>query len=203
MGRLRGPKHHLCRRLGEKICTFEKCPVMRRDYPPGVHGPKGQRRITEYGGQLREKQKVKYIYGIMERQFRRYYHKSMSQSGNTTEMLMQHLERRLDNVVYRLGLARSRQEARQIINHGWATVNQKRVNIPSYEVKIGDLIALKSSAHKSTRLNEVKEYNKNREPVSWLSANADTFSGKIMSLPVKDDFPANVNMTLVVEYYSR
>src|SRR3990167_10543237 len=117
MGRLLGPKHHICRRLGERVCTSAKCPMMRRSYPPGVHGPKGYGRITEYGTQLREKQKVKYTYGIMEKQFRRYYNKALSQTGNTAELFLQHLERRLDNIVYRLGLARSRQEARQSEEH--------------------------------------------------------------------------------------
>ncbi|KKU49051.1 30S ribosomal protein S4 [Candidatus Uhrbacteria bacterium RIFCSPLOWO2_12_FULL_46_10] len=203
MGRLLGPKHHICRRLGERVCTSAKCPMMRRSYPPGVHGPKGYGRITEYGTQLREKQKVKYTYGIMEKQFRRYYNKALSQTGNTAELFLQHLERRLDNIVYRLGLARSRQEARQITTHGWILVNNKRVNIPSYEVKMGDVIALKEGAGKSARWQAIEQYNSTRTPIGWLAFDNKSLSGKVMSLPTKDDFPQNMNMTLVVEYYSR
>ena len=203
MGRLLGPKHHLCRRLGERVCTSEKCPVMRRAYPPGVHGPKGYGRVTEYGTQLREKQKAKYTYGVMERQFRRYYEQALSQTGNTAEIFLQQLERRLDNVVWRLGFARSRQEARQLVSHGWVLVNGQRVNIPSYIVKVGETISLKKEAKNSARLKAIGEYTQARTPVSWLMFEDANLSGKVMSLPSQNDFPKNINMTLVVEYYSR
>jgi len=139
----------------------------------------------------------------MEKQFRRYYNKALSQTGNTAELFLQHLERRLDNIVYRLGLARSRQEARQITTHGWILVNNKRVNIPSYEVKMGDVIALKEGAGKSARWQAIEQYNSTRTPIGWLAFDNKSLSGKVMSLPTKDDFPQNMNMTLVVEYYSR
>lgn len=203
MGRLLGPKHHLCRRLGERVCTSEKCPVMRRAYPPGVHGPKGYGRVTEYGSQLKEKQKAKYTYGVMERQFRRYYEQALSQTGNTAELFLQQLERRLDNVVFRLGLARSRSEARQLVNHGWILVNSKRVNIPSYIVRIGETISLKKDAKNTARLKAIEELVQTRTPMSWLVMDTSNLSGKILSLPGKDDFPQNINMTLVVEFYSR
>lgn len=203
MGRVLGPKHHLCRRLGEKVCVSEKCPVMRRASPPGVHGPKGYGRITEYGTQLREKQKAKYIYGVMERQFRRYYRKALSRPGNTAELFLQYLERRLDNVVYRLGMARSRAEARQITNHGWVLVNNKRLDIPSYEVKVSDVISLKEGVKKSARWQAIEQYNKIQAPANWLMYENKHLSGKVVSLPSKDDFPQNINMTLVVEFYSR
>ena len=188
MGRLLGPKHHLCRRLGERICTSEKCPVMRRAYPPGVHGPKGYGRVTEYGTQLREKQKVKYTYGVMERQFRRYYEKALSQVGSTSELF----------------LASSRREARQMVTHGWVLVNGKRLSIPSYIVKAGETISLKKDAVNGHRWKVVMEAN--REPktiASWLAFDPTALSGKIISLPSVDDFPKNINMTLVVEFYSR
>lgn len=203
MARLLGPKHHLCRRLGERICASDKCPVMRRAYPPGVHGPKGYGRVTEYGTQLREKQKAKYTYGVMERQFRRYYKQALSQIGNTAELFLQQLERRLDNIVFRLGLARSRSEARQLVSHGWILVNGKRVNIPSYVVKINDTISLKKEVVNSPRAKIIKEYAESHTPAGWLSFDAANLSGKIMGLPGKDDFPQNINMTLVVEFYSR
>ena len=178
---------------------------MRRPTPPGVHGPKGYGRQTEYGTQLREKQKAKYIYGVMERQFRRYYEEAIRRLGNTTELFLQYLERRLDNVVFRLGFARSRPEARQMVSHGWVLVNGKRVDIPSYKVKVGQIISFKPKVKNSIRWQSVVQ-QRQRQTIgvpSWLAADADVQQGKILSLPGVDDFPKNIDMTLVVEFYSR
>ena len=203
MGRLLGPKHHICRRLGERVCTSERCPVSRRPYPPGVHGPKGYGRTSEYGTQLKEKQKAKYTYGVMERQFRRYFEDAAGRTGNTAELFFQNLERRLDNVVYRLGFARSRPEARQMVNHGWVRVNGKRVDIPSVMTKAGDTVSLKTGAERSTRWQEIEKRQTPVAALSWLAIGTEPRSGKVLSLPVADDFPKNINMTLVVEFYSR
>ena len=203
MGRPLGPKHHMCRRIGERLCTSAKCPVMRRPYPPGVHRPKGYGRQTEYGTQLREKQKVKYIYGIMERQFRRYYADATTREGNTSELFMQGLERRLDNVIYRLGFARSREEARQMVSHGWVRVNGRRVDIPSYAVKAGQAVALKADAKHSARWQQIQAAGRPADAPSWLARSGEALEGKVLALPAPADFPQNVNMTLVVEFYSR
>lgn len=205
MGRPLGPKHHMCRRIGQRLCSSDKCPVLKRPTPPGVHGPKGYGRQTEYGTQLREKQKVKYVYGVMERQFRRYYKEAIRREGNTAELFLQQLERRLDNVVFRLGFARSRMEARQMVNHGWIRVNGKRVDIPSYQVRAGEVITLKPGVENSTRIKAVASAHQGQTAPSpsWLSRDQAKFEGKIASLPSKTDFPANLNMTLVVEFYSR
>jgi len=193
----------MCRRIGERLCTSEKCPVMRRPYPPGVHGPKGYGRQTEFGTQLREKQKVKYVYGVMERQFRRYYDDATRREGNTAELFLQGLERRLDNVVYRLGFARSREEARQMVNHGWVRVNGRRVDIPSYAVKVDQVIALKPEAKRSPRWQQIQQAGRPADAPSWLSRNPEALEGKVLALPEPADFPHNLNMTLVVEFYSR
>lgn len=202
MARLLGPKHRMCRRVGERLCSSDKCPVTRRQAPPGAHGPKGYPRLTEYGTQLREKQKAKYVYGVMERQFRRYYERAISQTGNTAENFLMALETRLDNVVFRLGYAKTRAAARQVINHRWIEINGKRVNIPSYKVRVGEVITLKNGA----KDRPIGQYIAKQPPAnlpSWLSYDPSNHSGKVVGQPVKDDYPANLNMTLVVEFYSR
>lgn len=203
MARIQGPKHRMCRRTGERLCSSNRCPALRRNQPPGAHGPKGYRRLTEYGGQLKEKQKVRFMYGLMERQFRNYYKQSAQAEGNTADLIWTNLERRLDNVVYRLGFAKTRQQARQMVNHGWVLVNGKRVDIPSYQVVVGDVVALKKAAKDSNMWKFINE-DKNSEPApQWLSIDINNLEGKVLALPKAEDFPANVNMTLVVEYYSR
>ncbi len=192
----------MCRRVGERLCNSDKCPAVRRQTPPGVHGPKGHPRLTEYGTQLKEKQKAKYLYGVMERQFRRYYEKSMSQTGNTAENFLLNLERRLDNVVFRLGFAKTRAAARQLVSHGWVTVNGKSVNIPSYSVRVNDVISMKPNT-KSTPIGEVITKQPAPNIPSWLTSDTASLSGKVVSAPGKEDFPQNLNMTLVVEFYSR
>jgi small subunit ribosomal protein S4 len=176
---------------------------MRRPYPPGVHGPKGYGRLTEYGVQLREKQKVKYVYGVMERQFRGYYGEALRRPGNTAELFLRYLEQRLDNVVYRLGMAHSRREARQLVSHGWVLVNGRRLNIPSYRVKLGDAVALKAGAKDHGVGGELEAERPSRAVASWLQFDPATSSAKVVAVPGKDDAPANLNMTLVVEFYSR
>lgn len=203
MARLLGAKHRMCRRVGERLCGSDKCPVSRRQSPPGVHGPKGYPRLTEYGTQLREKQKAKYVYGVMERQFRNYFEHALNQTGNTAENFLKVLEGRLDNVIYRGGFAKTRAAARQLTTHGWICVNGKRVNIPSYQVRIGDVITFKKGAKESALGQYVTKQPPATTP-SWL--NVDTSSDatiKVLGTPVKDDFPQNLNMTLVVEFYSR
>jgi small subunit ribosomal protein S4 len=158
--------------------------------------------LTEYGTQLKEKQKAKYLYGVMERQFRRYYEKSMSQTGNTAENFLVNLERRLDNVVYRMGFAKTRAAARQLVSHGWITVNGKSVNIPSYSVRVGEVIALKPNT-KGTPIGETIAKQPAQSLPSWLTVDSAALSGKVSSQPTKEDFPQNLNMTLVVEFYSR
>ena len=130
MARYLGPKHRLCRRVGERMCTSDKCPVVKRNYPPGLHGPKGRSKLTGYGLQLREKQKARWLYGILERQFRRYYQEAIRQRGANDIILLQLLETRLDNIVYRLGMAKTRAAARQLVNHGHILVNSKKGDIP-------------------------------------------------------------------------
>ncbi len=202
MARLLGAKHRMCRRVGERICGSDKCPVSRRQSPPGVHGPKGYPRLTEYGTQLREKQKAKYVYGVMERQFRNYFDRALSQTGNTAENFLRTLEGRLDNAVYRGGLAKTRPAARQMVSHGWVCVNGKRVNIPSYQVRTNDVITLKKGAAQTALGQQVTKQPPATMP-SWLSLDASGPSVKVVGMPTKDDYPQNLNMTLVVEFYSR
>lgn len=205
MARLLGAKHHMCRRIGERLCDSQKCPVLRRPTPPGVHGPKGYGRQTEFGTQLREKQKVKYVYGVLERQFRRYYATAVRRPGNTAELFLQQLECRLDNVVYRLGFARTRAEARQMVGHGWISVNGKRVDIPSYTVRVGEIVSLKAGTQDSVRVREIMKQRKDQSAIQrrWLTSDAGALEGRVLNLPLRDDFPSNLNMTLVVEFYSR
>lgn len=203
MARLQGPKHRMCRRVGERLCSSARCPVTRRNQPPGVHGPKGHRRLTEFGGQLKEKQKARFMYGVMERQFRKYYEKAVRSEGNTADLIWLNLERRLDNVVYRLGFAKTRSQARQLVSHGWVTVNGKRVDIPSYAVSVGDIVKLKDSAKGSDLVKFINEGKVSEPAPQWLSLDINNLEGKVLALPKAEDFPANVNMTLVVEYYSR
>ncbi len=199
MARHLGPKHHLCRRVGQKLCSTDKCPVTRRNYPSGQHGPKGGRRkITEFGQQLLEKQKAKHVYGGMERQFKRYYVEAKKKLGATDVLLMQLLERRLDNAVYRAGLAPTRSGARQLVSHGHFSVNGRRVTIPSIQLKVGDTIKL---ADKFSV--KVKELVKKRTDMpSWLSRDPDLLV-KMVDLPKSSELPANINAKLIVESYSR
>jgi len=202
MARYTGPKHKLCRAEGVAICGSAKCPVIRKNAgPPGQHGSKGRKKLSEYGVQLREKQKVKRMYGLLERQFKRYFNLASSKRGSTGEALLELLETRLDNVVYRLNLATSRAQARQLVSHGHVLVNGAKVTIPSFNVKIGDVISLSAKATNLDFIKQVTEDTKDAKLPSWLGKKA--LVGKIVALPRREDLGADVNEKLIVEYYSR
>ncbi len=208
MARYRGSVCRICRREGEKLylkgerCYTDKCAIEKRPYAPGEHG-QGRTKLSEYGLQLREKQKVKRIYGILEKQFRRYFSTAEKMAGVTGDNFLGLLERRLDNVVYRLGFATSRNEARQFVLHGHIKVNGRKVNIPSYQVDEGDIISVKDSSRKSKRFKEVFEYNSEVTPPKWLSSNLEKAEGNVLALPDSEDIDYPVEEHLIVEYYSR
>ena len=202
MARYTGPRHKLCRAEGVALCGLPKCPVTRKNAgPPGQHGQKGRRKLSEYGIQLREKQKVKRMYGILERQFKNYYKSASGKKTATGEALLLLLETRLDNAVYRLNLSASRQQARQLVSHGHITVNEKKVTIPSYNVKIGDVIALSPKAANLPFIKKLNEATKELTLPSWLEKRATV--GKINSLPKREDVDIDVKERLIVEFYSR
>lgn len=208
MARTIEPDCRQCRREGCKLflkgerCTTKKCAMERRPVIPGQHG-NSKRRVafSEYGTQLREKQKVKRMYGILEKQFRAYYEKARKMEGATGSVMLTLIERRLDNVVYRMGIGLSRKQARQIVNHGLITVNGKRVNIPSYIVKAGDVIAIKENKQNNEQFKDLKG-SKIVMP-KWLEFDTNTLSGKILALPSREDIDADIKEQLIVEVYSR
>jgi small subunit ribosomal protein S4 len=197
-----------CRREGAKLflkgekCNSPKCPVLKRNYPPGAHGPKGNKRSTEYGQQLREKQKAKKIYAILERQFRNYYRKAIRQKGDTGEILRQMLELRFDNVVYRSGLVSSRAMARQLISHGFFFIKGKKVNIPSYQMKPKDEITINPNKSKAKAFAGL-DLEKQDNIISWLFVSKPEMKIKIVSKPTAEDFDQSFNPRLIVEFYSR
>ncbi|NIT04574.1 30S ribosomal protein S4 [Candidatus Saccharibacteria bacterium] len=193
MGRYTGPTHKLCRREGIPLCGRDDCPVKTRMSAPGQHG-RFRRRLSDYGQQLREKQKLKRIYGVRERQFKRYLEQALGSKEKTGEVLLQILERRLDNVVYRAGFAKSRPQARQFVSHGLVKVNDRRVTTPSYSVDIGDKITF---AKKDLPL-----YDEVVKP-SWVKVSKRTKEAEITSLPAREDAGAEVDESLVLEFYSR
>ncbi len=202
MARYTGPKHARCRRYGVKLCDSAKCPVQRRPYPPGQHGPKGTSRLSEYGIQLAEKQKAKAIYGLLERQFANYYKKAKTKKGDTGQILLQNLERRLDNVVFRLGFASTHPQARQLVGHGLITVNGKRVTIPSYSVRPKEVIGV--SKNKVKMQAAIAERLKGPAEVpTWLDRNVEAQTGTITRLPEHTDVNQPLNMQLIIEHYSR
>ena len=202
MARYTGPKHKLCRAEGMAICGSPKCPVIRKNAGrPGQHGQKGRRKISEYGLQLRAKQKIKKIYGVLERQFRRYFTIASKKKAATGEALLQILETRLDNTIYRMGLAKSRYQARQLVSHGHVAVNSQKVTIPSFNVKIGDVITLSAKAANFDFIKKLAEETKDLKVPAWLSRQAAV--GKITSLPKREDIEDPINERLVVEFYSR
>ncbi len=197
-----------CRREGMKLflkgerCFTDKCGVERRNYPPGQHG-QGRKKFSAYSGQLREKQKVKRIYGVLERQFRRYFERAEQSKGVTGEILLQLLERRLDNVVFRLTFANSRPEARQLVRHGHFAVNGRKVTIPSFLVKKGDRISLREKSQKVVRIVDALELGKRRGTQEWLEVNREGFEGIVKDLPARADMTMPINETLIVELYSK
>lgn len=202
MARYTGPKHKLCRAEGVSLCGLVKCPVTRKNAgPPGQHGQKRRRAASEYAVQLREKQKVKRLYGVLERQFAKYFYKASRQKVSTGEALLSILETRLDNVVYRLRLATTRYQARQIVSHGHTMVNGKRVTIPSYNVKIGDIISLSPKASNFDFIKKIAQLTKDEKPPGWLEKKA--LVGKVVKAPKRDDIDAAIDERLIVEYYSR
>ena len=202
MARYTGPKHKLCRAEGVALCNSPKCPVTRKNAaPPGEHGQKSRRKPSEFGIQLREKQKAKRMYGIYERQFKKYYFLASRKSVATGEALLQILETRLDNVIYRLNLAKSRQQARQLVSHGHVQVNGQKVTIPSFNVKIGDVISLSAKASNLNFIKKLQEETKDEKLPEWLTKKATV--GKIVALPKREDLTADINENLIVEYYSR
>ncbi|HCJ79251.1 30S ribosomal protein S4 [Peptococcaceae bacterium SCADC1_2_3] len=208
MAKYTGPRCRLCRRDGIKLflkgdrCYSNKCAVEKRSYAPGVHG-KGRKKAKEYGLQLREKQKTRHIYGVLERQFHNYFERAERQRGITGENLLSLLERRLDNVVYRLGLSGSRMEARQLIRHGHFMVNDKKVNIPSYMVKVGDEIAFQEKSKDIPRVKELIDRAAQATPPAWFEYRYDQARGKVVALPKREQIDAPVAEHLVVELYSR
>ena len=198
----------LCRREGQKLflkgdrCYTEKCAIGRRAYPPGQHG-QGRSKASEYGSQLREKQKAKRYYGVLESQFRSYFEMAQKRKGKTGENLLAILETRLDNVVYRLGFAMSRAEARQLVTHGHFTVNGRKVNIPSFLVKPGMVVAIKEKSRDLDKFKAVIEANSFRQPPKWLEYDAENLCAKVTGVPARDDIDLPIEEQLIVELYSK
>ncbi|MBI2891978.1 MAG: 30S ribosomal protein S4 [Deltaproteobacteria bacterium] len=208
MARYIGPVCKLCRRENLKLflkgdrCYSDKCAFDRRPYPPGQHG-QGRIKFSEYGVRLREKQKVRRMYGVFERQFRRYFEAADAQKGVTGENLLRYLERRLDSVVYRLGFAATRSEARQLVRHNHVLVNGKRVNIPSYLTRVKDTISIREKSRQIARIAESMEAVERRGAVSRLELDKPSFSGSVKSFPARDDVTMPIQEQLIVEFYSR
>ncbi len=209
MARYKDAVCRLCRREGMKLflkgskCFSDKCPVEKRNFAPGQHGKDRKAKIVGYGLQLREKQKTKRIYFTQEGQFRNYFEKAARAKGVTGEMLLQQLERRLDNVVYRLGFALSRRQARQLVRHGHVHVDGRKVNIPSYEVDIGEEIAIRESSRKLPILEQAKDFASHQNAPNWLSIDRDNYQGRVVALPKREDIQLPVNEQLIVELYSK
>jgi len=207
MATYREAKCRLCRREGGKLflkgdkCYNGKCPFEKRPMAPGQHGL-GRKKVSEYGQQLREKQKVKRIYGVQEGQFRAYYEKADRTKGITGENMLSLLERRLDNVIFRLGIGASRSQARQLVNHGHFLVNGKKVNIPSYIIKVGDVITVKENKTSNKYFESIKAMKVGVMP-KWLEFNPEKLEGKILSLPARDDIDSQIAEHMIVELYSK
>ena len=198
----------LCRREGTKLylkgdrCYSEKCAFGRKGYPPGQHG-RGRKKVSEYGLQLREKQKARRIYGVLEKQFKRYFREADRRKGITGETLLQILESRLDNMVYRMGLARSRADARQLVRHGHFQVNGRKVNIPSYLTKPDDVITVREKSRKSVFFQEMAQWGSAQGTVDWLEVDRENMSGNIIRLPSREELDVPITEHLIVELYSR
>ncbi len=209
MARYVGPVCRLCRREGMKLflkgerCYTEKCAIEKRNTPPGQHGKARKQKIAGYGLQLREKQKVKRIYGVLENQFRRYFEVADRTRGITGETLLQLLERRLDNVCYRLGFSTSRAQARQLVRHGHFLVNGKKVDIPSFSVRAGDVVTVKAGSQKTPAIAHAMEEVKGRGVPEWLQLDAGAITGRIVSLPTREQINLPVQEQLIVELYSK
>jgi len=208
VARYTGPLCRVCRREGDKLflkgdrCFTEKCSVERRKYPPGQHGQR-RTKISDYGIQLREKQKTRKSYGIFEKQFRIYFHEAERRKGTTGELLLQLLERRLDNAAFRMGFAINRREARQFITHGHFTVNGRAVSIPSYLVKAGDVIEVREKSRKIPSLADNMSRLENRGIPAWVEVDSASFKGKVLHIPSREEMQLPVQEQLIVELYSK
>lgn len=209
MARYKDAVCRLCRREGTKLflkgakCFMEKCPVEKRNFAPGQHGKDRKPKIVGYGLQLREKQKAKRMYFAQEKQFRNYFEKAARSKGVTGELLLQQLERRLDSVVFRLGFAVARRQARQLVRHGHIAVNGRKVNIPSFQVNVGEEITIRESSRKLVILEMAKEFTSHQTSPTWLEIDRDNFKGRVLSLPRREDINLPVNEQLIVELYSK
>ena len=209
MARYKDPVCRLCRREGMKLflkgpkCFTDKCAIEKRNFPPGQHGKDRRAKIVGYGLQLREKQKTKRMYFVLESQFRNYYETAARKTGVTGEVLLQQLERRLDNVVFRMGFGISRRQARQLVRHGHITVNGRKVNIPSFEVKVGEEIAVRERSRNIPILEGAKDFAAHQTTPAWLEIDRDNYKGRILALPKREDINAPVNEQLIVELYSK
>ncbi len=204
MGRYLGPKDKLSRREGVNLFGKAKSPLQKRNYPPGVHGPSQKVRLSTYGQQLREKQKAKRIYGLMEKQFVNYYKKALSKKGDTGEILVQLLESRLDNVVFRSGLAETRAQARQMVTHGFFEVNGKKVDIPSYSCKVGDIVAVKENKRNKNLIKDItKKWSTKQEIVNWLAPDYKNLSFKLVTAPTVDQQALLFDTRAIIEFYSK
>lgn len=209
MGRYIDASCRLCRRERQKLflkgtkCFTEKCPVERRGYPPGQHGQSRKSKVSDYGVQLREKQKIRRMYGLMEEQFRKYFEQALKQTGRTGEILVKYLERRLDNVVYRLGFAPSRKAARQLVRHRHFMVNNTVVDIPSYLLNPGDVIKVQDRSKKLEVIHSSMKRMKDSAMLPWLSLDKAQMTGTFLNIPERAEIPLNANEQLVVELYSK
>jgi small subunit ribosomal protein S4 len=208
VARYRGALCRICRREGEKLflkgdrCYTEKCAVERRKYPPGQHG-QGFKKLSDYGIQLREKQKVRKIYGLLERQFRRYFYEAERRKGITGERLLQLVESRLDNTVYRMGFAPNRVRARQLISHGHIVVNGKKINLPSYQVREGDSVSVKDSSRDIPEIIDSLSKVEHRGIPAWVEVDSVNHTGKVLRIPSRDEIQLPVQEQLIVELYSK
>lgn len=209
MARYTGANCRVCRRSGIKLflkgtrCTTDKCAFSRREYSPGQHGKSHRTKLSDYGLQLREKQKVKKIYGVLEKQFRRYFSIAARTKGVTGQMLLQLLERRLDNVIFRLGFASSRPQARQHVRHGHVVVNGHKIDVPSFSVKANDTITVRGKDKFKKLVTDTIEASKQRGAPAWLEINAANLSAKVLRLPERDDVGFPIQEQLIVELYSK
>jgi len=208
MAKYTGSKCRQCRREGGKLflkgekCFTSKCPVEKRPFPPGQHGQR-RTRLSDYATQLREKQKLRRIYGVLEKQFRNYYQKAASTKGSTGENLLQLLEGRLDNVVYRMGFSSSRSESRQLLRHNGISINGSRVNIPSYQVQPNDVVSINEKYRKQLRISSAMELAQQRGISEWVDTDAKKMEGVYKSRPERSELPADINEHLIVELYSK
>ena len=209
MARYKDAVCRLCRREGMKLflkgpkCFTDKCPIEKRNFAPGQHGKDRKAKVVGYGLQLREKQKAKRIYFTLEKQFRNYFEKASAKKGVTGEALLQQLERRLDNVVYRMGFASSRRQARQLVRHGHVAVNGRKVNIPSFQVSLGNEVAVRERSRELVVIQSAKEFTSHQPSPNWLDVDRDGLKGRITALPKREDINLPINEQLIVELYSK